>query len=62
MKILSRGEKKYNLDSRWTSIDKTVESVHYGTHNTFKNISMTDLKDKFALDKFASEYDTDNRT
>ena len=48
VETLSRMEKKLILDSRMCSIDKMVEIVHCGTHNLFKNIVITNLKDKFA--------------
>ena len=45
---LSRNEKIMILDSRHNSIEKMIEIVHCGTHNRFKNIIITNLKDKFA--------------
>ena len=45
---LSRNEKRMILDSRHNSIEKMIEIVHCGTHNRFKNIIITNLKDKFA--------------
>jgi transcription elongation factor Elf1 len=45
---LSMYDKKLILDSRHNSLDKIVEIVHCGTHNLFKNIVITNLKDKFA--------------
>jgi len=61
---LTRGEKKYILDSRWTSIDKMVEIVHCRNHNTFKNIVITNLKDKFAYkyDETKGYFITGNKT
>ena len=64
VKTLTRGEKKYILDSRWTSIDKMVEIVHCKNHNTFKNILITNLKDKFAYkyDETKGYFITGNKT
>jgi hypothetical protein len=41
-------DKKLILDRRWCSLDKMIEIVHCGTNNMFKNIVITNLKDKFA--------------
>ena len=64
VKTLSRGEKKYILDSKWMSIDKMVEIVHCKNHNTFKNIVITNLKDKFAYkyDETKGYFITGNKT
>ena len=61
---LSRNEKKLILDSRHNSIDKMVEMVHCGTHNMFKNIVITNLKDKFAYryDEKKGYFITENKT
>ena len=61
---LSRGEKKFILDSRLMSIDKMVEIVHCGRHNMFKNIVITNLKDKFAYkyDETKGYFITGNKT
>ena len=48
VETLSRYDKKLILDSRFSSLDKIVEIVHCGVHNMFKNIIITNLKDKFA--------------
>ena len=62
--ILSRNEKKLILDSRHNSIDKMVEMVHCGSHNMFKNIVITNLKDKFAYryDDKKGYFITENKT
>ena len=64
VKTLSRGEKKYILDSKWMSLDKMVELVHCKNHNTFKNIVITNLKDKFAYkyDETKGYFITGNKT
>ena len=64
VKTLTRGEKKYILDSKWMSIDKMVELVHCRNHNTFKNILITNLKDKFAYkyDETKGYFITGNKT
>ena len=64
VKTLTRSEKKYILDSRWCSIDKMVEIVHCRNHNTFKNILITNLKDKFAYkyDETKGYFITGNKT
>ena len=61
---LTLGEKKYILDSKWMSIDKMVEIVHCRNHNTFKNIVITNLKDKFAYkyDETKGYFITGNKT
>ena len=46
--ILSRRDKRLIMDSRMCSLEKMVEIVHCGSHNMFKNIIITNLKDKFA--------------
>ena len=45
---LSLQEKKLILDRRLYSLEQIVEMVHCGSHNMFKNILITNLKDKFA--------------
>ena len=45
---LSLQEKKSILDRRLYSLETMVEMVHCGKHNMFKNIIITNLKDKFA--------------
>ena len=64
VKTLTRGEKKYILDSKWMSLDKMVELVHCKNHNTFKNIVITNLKDKFAYkyDETKGYFITGNKT
>ena len=61
---LSRMDKKLILDSRWCSLDKMIEIVHCGTHNLFKNIVITNLKDKFAYkyDETKGYFITGNKT
>ena len=61
---LSRNEKILILDSRHNSIDKIVEIVHCGNHNMFKNIIITNLKDKFAYryDETKGYFITENKT
>ena len=41
-------EKRQILESRKNSLEKMVEIVHCGDHDIFKNIVITNLKDKFA--------------
>jgi len=64
VKTLTKGEKQFILDSRWTSLDKMVEIVHCRNHNTFKNIVITNLKDKFAYkyDETKGYFITGNKT
>ena len=45
---LSGADKMEILGSKMNSLEKMVEMVHCGTHNQFKNIVITNLKDKFA--------------
>ena len=45
---LSLQEKKTILDRRLYSLETIVEMVHCGNNNMFKNIIITNLKDKFA--------------
>jgi hypothetical protein len=45
---LSGADKIEILESKMNSLEKMVELVHCGTHNQFKNIVITNLKDKFA--------------
>ena len=45
---LSGADKMVILESKMNSLEKMVELVHCGTHNQFKNIVITNLKDKFA--------------
>jgi hypothetical protein len=46
------------------SIDKMIEIVHCGSHNMFKNIIITNLKDKFAYkyDEKKGYFITGNKT
>ena len=62
--ILSMNEKRMILDSRHNSIDKMVEIVHCGNHNMFKNIIITNLKDKFAYryDETKGYFITENKS
>ena len=46
--VLSCADKIEILESKMNSLEKMVELVHCGTHNQFKNIIITNLKDKFA--------------
>ena len=48
VETLSMYDKQLILDSRWLSLDKMVEIVHCRDHDMFKNIIITNLKDKFA--------------
>jgi molybdopterin converting factor small subunit len=48
VETLSMYDKKLILDRRLCSLDKMIEIVHCGDHNMFKNIIITNLKDKFA--------------
>ena len=45
---LSLHEKQIILDRRLYSLEQIVEMVHCGKHDMFKNILITNLKDKFA--------------
>lgn len=45
---LTPADKQQIIDSKRNSLEKIVELVHCGTHNEFKNIIITNLKDKFA--------------
>ena len=45
---LTLQEKTEILDRRLYSLETIVEMVHCGSHNMFKNILITNLKDKFA--------------
>jgi hypothetical protein len=51
---ITQVEKRQILESRKNSLEKMVEIVHCGEHNVFKNIVITNLKDKFAY-----KYDKD---
>jgi hypothetical protein len=61
---LSFQEKKQILDRRLCSLDKMIEIVHCGTHNMFKNIIITNLKDKFAYryDETKGYFITENKS
>ena len=48
VETLSLYDKQLIMDRKWGSLDEIVEIVHCGTHNMFKNIIITNLKDKFA--------------
>ena len=48
LQTITVSEKKQILESRMNSLEKMVEIVHCGEHNMFKNIVITNLKDKFA--------------
>ena len=45
---LTPADKMQIIDSKRNSLEKIVELVHCGSHNEFKNIIITNLKDKFA--------------
>jgi hypothetical protein len=45
---LSIDDKRIIINRKWCSIDEIVKMVHCGDHNMFKNILITNLKDKFA--------------
>ncbi len=45
---LSLYDKQHIMNRKWCSLDEIVEMVHCGDHNMFKNIIITNLKDKFA--------------
>jgi hypothetical protein len=64
VETLSMNDKKMILDSRMCSLDKLVDIVHCGTHNMFKNIIITNLKDKFAYryDETKGYFITGNKT
>jgi hypothetical protein len=48
VKTLSMDDKRTILNRRICSLDKMVEMVHCGNYNMFKNIIITNLKDKYA--------------
>ena len=48
MQTLTELEKRQILDCKYQSLEKMVELVHCGTRDDFKNIFITNLKDKFA--------------
>lgn len=48
IEALTDSEKSQILDSKYQSLEKMVELVHCGTRDNFKNIVITNLKDKFA--------------
>jgi hypothetical protein len=48
LNILTWAEKKIILNARWMALDKLTEIVHCGKYDRFKNIIVTNLKDKFA--------------
>ena len=48
VKTLSMDDKRIILNRRICSLDKMVEMVHCGDYNMFKNIIITNLKDKYA--------------
>ena len=45
---LSINDKQIIINRKWCSLDEIVKMVHCGDHNMFKNILITNLKDKFA--------------
>ena len=45
---LSLYDKQYIINRKWCSLDEIVKMVHCEGHNMFKNILITNLKDKFA--------------
>ena len=51
---ITQTEKKQIIDSRRNSLEAMVKIVHCGDHDIFKNIVITNLKDKFAY-----KYDKD---
>jgi hypothetical protein len=57
-------EKSTILDRRLCSLEKMVEIVHCGSHNLFKNIVITNLKDKFAYryDQEKGYFITENKS
>ena len=46
--ILSQIEKKSVLNSRYSCLEELVKILHCGEYNQFKNILITNLKDKYA--------------
>ena len=46
--ILSQIEKKTIIDSRYSCLEELVKIVHCGKYDQFKNILITNLKDKYA--------------
>jgi hypothetical protein len=51
--LLSIIEKKTIIDSRFSCLEELVKIIHCGEYNQFKNILITNLKDKYAY-KFDS--------
>ena len=51
---ITQAEKKQIIDSKRSSLEAMVQIVHCGDHDIFKNIVITNLKDKFAY-----KYDKD---
>ena len=45
---LSIDDKQIIINRKWCSLDQLIKMVHCGEHNMFKNILITNLKDKFA--------------
>jgi hypothetical protein len=45
---LSINDKQIIMNRKWCSLDEIIKMVHCGDHNMFKNILITNLKDKFA--------------
>jgi hypothetical protein len=54
LQVLTNKQKKQIMNSRLNALDKLVEITHCGEYNQFKNIVITNLKDKFAY-KYDSE-------
>ena len=48
LETITMNEKIEIMNSRMGSLEKMVEVVHCGTYDKFKNILITNLKDKFA--------------
>jgi hypothetical protein len=45
--MLTSNEKRLIIDSRYSSLQKLIETIHCGRFNMFKNIIITNLKDDF---------------
>lgn len=44
---LTNGDKKSIIDSRYKCLEKLIQTVHCGKYNEFKNILVTNIKDKY---------------
>jgi len=47
IETLTNREKKLIMDSKYESLEKLIKIVHGGSYNQFKNIIITNMKDKY---------------